>query len=88
MPAQRSLAACTTGPRSGMRAGECAVAIVIIVVAVIVRLRGVPLAHVTALLYSAGLLAVLVTRMGSLGVSRALRTVLCLLLAGQQQTER
>ncbi|KAA6223813.1 hypothetical protein CP973_19480 [Streptomyces albofaciens JCM 4342] len=63
MSVQQSVAACGTA-RSRFGSGETAVVIVIIALAVLMTLRGLPLPEVTAVLTSAGLLAVTVIRIG------------------------
>lgn len=70
MPAQRSVAACAACARPRLGFGETAVIIVIIVMAVIMALRGTPLPELTAVLASAGLLAVVVIRIGQPGAPR------------------
>ncbi|KOT87601.1 hypothetical protein ADK86_35825 [Streptomyces sp. NRRL F-5755] len=63
MSVQQSVAACGTA-RSRFGPGETAVVIVIIALAVLMTLRGLPLREVTAVLTSAGLLAVTVVGTG------------------------
>ncbi|WP_030371776.1 hypothetical protein [Streptomyces rimosus] len=63
MSVQQSVAACGTA-RSRFGPGETAIVIVIIALAVLMALRGLPLPEVTAVLTSAGLLAVTVIQAG------------------------
>ncbi|MFF4229175.1 hypothetical protein [Streptomyces sp. NPDC001820] len=70
MSTQRHVAMCATGTRPRLGFGETAVIIVIIVMAVIMALRGTRLPEVAAVLTSAGLLAVIVVRLGQAGVPR------------------
>jgi hypothetical protein len=84
MPLQQTLAACAAGSRPRIGFGEAAVIIVIIVMAVVLALHGAPPRELAAVLGSAGVLAVTVARLGSVGPPRAVRSAWrALVSAGQ-----
>ncbi|MEU9214176.1 ATP-binding protein [Streptomyces sp. NPDC048415] len=81
MPLQQTLAACTAGSRPRIGFGEAAV---IVVMAVVPSLLGTPPRELAAVLGSAGVLALTVARLGSVGPPRALRSAWrALVSAGQ-----